>query len=50
MSRLVVIGLMVFTRGAFLIIGYRDGLVPTLPFFGFFIAVIGMVIVAAGRY
>jgi hypothetical protein len=47
---LVVVGLMFCALGAFLVIGNRTGMAPTLPFMGFFFMVIGAVIMAAGRF
>ncbi len=46
---LVIVGLMICGLGAFLVIGNRTGLAPTVPFFGFFMMVLGGVIMAAGR-
>jgi hypothetical protein len=46
---LVVFGLLISGLGAFLVIGNRTGLAPTVPYMGFAVMVIGGAIMAAGR-
>jgi hypothetical protein len=46
---LVVVGLLISGLGAFLVIGNRTGVAPTVPYMGFAVMVIGGVIMAVGR-